>query len=679
MDTTRESAASSVQNETNNFTNKTRDSISSEMDHISNEYRSIESKYQSIVKELSKKNKKLMNEISSNKAIVESTKQLERELQANELVLKSTKSELDIAECKLEKVCILERQRESDLNRVRVEMEAVEVKNEKLEILVADRNRAIGELEKKVLEGQRLLSKSHSDLQKTQISSEQQIAAMRKEMHSQCIEMQEDVTVLSGRLQEMAAISEELKSTKCELKETKKEATILSKSVLDLKDKLCHEIAKNENLSTDLKEVQSLNSCLESEKMKSESELCNLNEQCMRLNSELEESTREAEDYKKSLKEVRMSNFENMEKVKEQKSVVSEMTEKMKKYDFDLKNMHVMYKEKVDCLNTKTEEINSLKTENSEMKSQIQKLQAENEILNAEKSKISNDNEKTEVNVCALQIKIKQLTEDQLNFVGKRKSLENELAEQSSKLEQAEHDLKRSVRKFEFSQDELEQLKAQFDKERSKFEQAMRDSIQLQDQVSFLRSESDSLKIQLQEAESRNERSLSKSDRMKEKIKIYQKNLSEAHGEEMSCLNQTIRDLTEKLQKKEKELRKVKISENQKSVATEKPASQIAPSPGTDKKNLAEINKKLEKLEKEQKNLQSELDRTLNTDVNVVEKRKRTDEAAEDDNKENIDPNGKKNSSKKLRVVLGEKTNVQVPVKNTRSTRAKRGINKTMM
>ena len=37
------------------------------------------------------------------------------------------------------------------------------------------------------------------------------------------------------------------------------------------------------------------------------------------------------------------------------------MTEKMKKYDFDLKNMHVMYKEKVDCLNTKTEEMQCLK------------------------------------------------------------------------------------------------------------------------------------------------------------------------------------------------------------------------------------------------------------------------------------------------------------------------------
>merc|ERR1712173_83247 len=194
------------------------------------------------------------------------------------------------------------------------------------------------------------------------------------------------------------------------------------------------------------------------------------------------------------------------------------------------------------------------------------------------------------------------------------------------------------------------------------------------DQVSFLRSESDSLKIQLQEAESRNERSLSKSDRMKEKIKIYQKNLSEAHGEEMECLNQTIRDLTEKLQKKEKELRKVKICENPKITATTVEKPPLVPSPGTDKKNLAEINKKLEKLEKEQKNLQTELDRTLNTEN--VEKRKRIDEA--DENKENIDPNGKKsNSNKKLRVVLGEKTNVQVPVKNTRSTRAKRGHNKT--
>merc|ERR1719291_707774 len=198
----------------------------------------------------------------------------------------------------------------------------------------------------------------------------------------------------------------------------------------------------------------------------------------------------------------------------------------------------------------------------------------------------------------------------------------------------------------------------------------------------------------------------------------------------MDELNRTIRCLTEELKTKDDKSRKLKFSENLDSekvtsTVTEKVARNVPEkvtrnvpekmtrnipevtrnlpekvtrnvpekvtrnipekvtqnipekSTATDSQNLAEINKKLEKLEKEKLDLQNDLDRTLNCEKRVsdVEKRKRID--CIDDNKENIDPNAKK-SGKKQRVVLGEKTNVQVPVK--RSTRARKGAghNKTM-
>jgi len=411
-----------------------------------------------------------------------------------------------------------------------------------------------------------------------------------------------------------------------------------------------------------------------------------------------------------------------------------QLNTELAKSENGMKNMNLMYKEKVELNNRMQEDFNEktaafekemerikfefegLKSDKNEEKNmqdaQIFRLKGELAVLKQTHEKevlgVRNDNEKTEINVCALQIKIKQLTEEQESFMYSRRNFENQLSAQTSKLEQAEHDLKRSTRKFEFTQDELDQLKLQFDKERAKFETATRDSIQLQDQVSFLLSESDSLKIQLQEAESKTSKSLSKSDRMKEKIKVYQKNLSEAHGEEMEGLYETVKTLTEKLKKKEMELRlnksdgEVKMSKNvdfglvkvknveigSKTVKMPeitlkhgaKPEKPLETTPET--KNLKELTKKLEKLEKEKLDLQDELNETLREKrVSDVEKRKRVDDSVEasDENKENVDPNEKKSKNgKKQRVVLGEKTNVQVPVKRSTRDKKKVAVNKTM-
>jgi len=858
-----ETSTSSHQDSTQN---KTRDSITTELESISTNYKKqmletstlIETKYQKIITEINKKlksekskNQNLLSEIEANKATVENTKKLENQLQANSLILKSTKSELNIAECKLEKVCILEKQRETDLFRIRNEIEKIEEKNEGLKILLNDRENLLKNLENKIQKAERDLKTEKESSKILMKNCDDKIITMRKEMHSQCIEMQEDVTVLSNRLQEMSEISEKLELTKSELFQTKQEGNMLAKTVLELKDKLCYEIAKNENFQENEvnfhEEISELNKRIGNEKIGKEKmeqekifEIEGLKMEVLKMKEEYEnernevrnleakldgknveigeiEGKLEAESQNKwavetqnerlnqQLKDSRLQTFEISKSCEKKDKTIQMLNLELSKSETDSSNLQKMYKEKVNFVQNLEKSVEDQKSKYKDLESELesQKLKFQSELeesnklflnslqesekslqdtqnllqtaqntlettknslettkkqletSNLEKSSLQSKNneltsqltslEKTEVNVCALEIKNKQLIEEKESFQSVRKSLENRLAEKCSMLEQAEHDLKRSNRKFDFTIDEFEQLKVQFEKERGKFEVATRDNIQLQDQVTFLRGESDSLKIQLQEAECKSSKSLSKSDRMKEKIKVYQKNLSEAHGEEMDELNRTIRCLTEKLERKEKELRtkddksrKLKFSENLDSekvtsTVTEKVARNVSEkvtrnvpekvtrnvpekvtrnipevtrnlpekvtrnvpekvtrnfpekstqnlpekSTATDSQNLAEINKKLEKLEKEKLDLQNELDRTLNCEKRVsdVEKRKRID--CLDDNKENIDPNAKK-SGKKQRVVLGEKTNVQVPVK--RSTRARKGAghNKTM-
>jgi len=400
------------------------------------------------------------------------------------------------------------------------------------------------------------------------------------------------------------------------------------------------------------------------------------------------------------LKEARVECFELSKTCDKKDKIVHGMNAELAKFEQDLRNMEVMYKGNVELVTKLKTENSSLITAEFELKNEnerlleveieakqleqkflalecehekvrelheteIAEIRKQKEQVQANLSNFRNDNEKTEINNCALEIKIKQLSEEQSGFAAARRVLESQIAEQASKLEQAEHDQKRAVRRFEFASDELEQMKSQFDKERFKFEQATRDSIQLQDQVTCLRSQVDSLTIQLQEAETRSTKSLSKSDRMKEKIKAYQKNLADAHGEEMENLHNTIEQLTEKLNAKEKHFRgNEKVSELEKTISDIKNKSR------NDKEVLENLSSKLERLEKEKQELEAQLNQT---------KRKRDEDELEDENKENIDPNEKKSISKKLRVILGEKTNVQVPVK--RSTRAKKPAshNKTML
>merc|ERR1719219_2665191 len=475
----------------------------------------------------------------------------------------------------------------------------------------------------------------------------------------------------------MSAISKKYETTEKQLIETSNEAKILAENVVELRDKLTLEIAGREAAEGDAKEAKK--------------ELLEIAERVKLAESEKWASDTQNERLSQQLKEARVECFELTKTCDKKDKIVHGMNLEIAKLEQDMRNMEIMYKENVEIVAGLKSENRDLTSTNTELQSEnarlleseLEKRALESKLLalEAEHEKLAelhekeiteiqrekagvvkslssfkSENERAEVNNCALEIKIKQLAEEQAGFAKSRRELENQIAEGASKLEQAEHDQKRAVRKFEFVSDELEQMKSQFDKERFKFEQATRDSIQLQDQVTCLRSQVDSLTLQLQEAENRSSKSLSKSDRMKEKIKAYQKNLADAHGEEMENLHNTIEQLTEKLNAKEKHFRS-----NEKVSELEKTIVDIQNKRKTDKEVLESLSSKLERLEREKLELESQLSQS---------KRKRDEEEIDDENKENIDPNAKKSRSKKQRVILGEKTNVQVPVK--RSTRAKK-------
>jgi DNA repair exonuclease SbcCD ATPase subunit len=163
-----------------------------------------------------------------------------------------------------------------------------------------------------------------------------------------------------------------------------------------------------------------------------------------------------------------------------------------------------------------------------------------------------NDNlqsvESTEVKICQQNIKISQYEEEKMDFSIQRKKYEKELSELNSEKEKAEHNLLRIQRKLEFTEDEMDQLRGQNSKERKKFDDIQKDNMILQDSVSSLKLQIDGLNGCLLEA---NEKANKSTGRIKEKIKTYHRNINTAHGQEVTELQDTIRDLKIKLKDQE--------------------------------------------------------------------------------------------------------------------------------
>lgn len=735
LDTTcQEDAINSTQNSTmvditHTSTASSNPSCSAALDEVSSMYKqqvmassnALEAKYQTIVKDMNKKLKNeriqrhgLEKEIHENKLEVENTRKLERELKANSTVLQSVKKELDISNRSLEKSIISQNQREHDFIRIRGEYDEIEKKNFELKRSLQDKDAALTLSNEELVSRNDYVTSLQNEYRETKHEYEEREAAMREDTQTQFTEMQEDMAILVGRMTEMSAIKQKYETTEKNYEIAVQENKILVATMAELKRSL-------------VIELEAVDSCKETiAELGREGET--LEEHIKKLDNEKWAGEAALEKVQEQLKTSRVVNLDLKKQMDKKEKILHHMGNNLGKAEKELKSMEKMYKAKlvengelkdrVKVISGLEESVEKKEREMQSMDSQIDQLEtsmaklyaklesteqthkAELSVLGGENAKlqnrlnsVNNQHESTEISVCELKIKIQQLTDEQITFQAARRQFENELAEQSSMREQADHNAKRLQRKQDFLQDELDQFKLQYDKERSKFEQATRDNINLQDQVASLRSQIDTITIQLHDSEHRNNKTASKSDRMKEKIKTYQRNLSDAHCEEVDQLHGTIQELQQKLTEKEKAFRgkgdnAVVPEEKSKKRETHR-ISEL-------EQTISEIQHKMIHLESENKSLESMLDTKKRPRENspkvrpILKERPELSklihedtiisEAGEED-KENKKPRSKQTSekkpaAKKARVALQEKKNDTTLA--PRTTRTRQTHNKTI-
>ena len=140
--------------------------------------------------------------------------------------------------------------------------------------------------------------------------------------------------------------------------------------------------------------------------------------------------------FERTVRDSRLELFEVSKTCDKKEKTIHQLNTELAKSENGVRNINQMYKEKVVDLNEKTAvfesemekvnfELEGLRTEKTEemrvKDAQIFRLNEELTVLKKTHEKevlgVRNDNEKTEINVCALQIKIKQLTEEQESFM----------------------------------------------------------------------------------------------------------------------------------------------------------------------------------------------------------------------------------------------------------------------
>lgn len=320
---------------------------------------------------------------------------------------------------------------------------------------------------------------------------------------------------------------------------------------------------------------------------------------------------------------------------------INEAKKELHKLNNELKNLRLENEKVVDLNHQLNDDIENIKNQQSSLNSKFESTlkDQENEIkrlkadLDLSKAEILRKDEKiksnlinfesTEVNVCQLNIKLKQYEEDKNELLNQRAALENSLSEVTSMKERADHNYERLGRKFDFLQDELDQQKNQYDKERNKFEGTVRENITLSEQVTTLKMTIETLSLQLKES---NQKSNKTTDRLKEKIKHYHKNINNLHGQEVSTLHETIKNLEIKLKLKEKE------KDLEKNVEQKKEKESSAPQPivihqksglsVSEKRKMKELENKIDKMSSETIQDKIVLDQ-LDTKVKTLEAEKK--------------------------------------------------------
>lgn len=599
--------------------------------------------------ELDSKNAELEKIIKTSENQLAESKKIDFELKANERINQELQAKLGNYKQQLEKYSAKEMFQNSALQALKEELVRFEenaIEHEKrLHTHTTEYNKLkeIYDAECKKSDNLKLL------VQKQNKDFEQQKKSHEAEMSRNFAEMQDDIAVLVTRIQEMTAlkikneaISAKNKALAAEISKTSSELTTLKNTheadqviKVNLEKKFTEHCEKIRVMDAKLQTETSEKFSIQTIKNRLE----NLLKDCQKENLEL---TKTIEKKDKLLMKLNVEISDNEQKVENLNTKITDLEIEVRKLLSNHEKEQLAHQEEISDFenqladanthfDAKSEEVKKLNSAMENMNDEIAQLTTENNDLKIKNNETTSKFEQLELRFCEAKLNQHYSKED----TSVRRKLESELAEQTAKCEQASYAQSRVERKLEFLSEELKENKAILENELAIRQKFVEENQLLRTEVATLKKTNQQLQVDLLGAEEKLGKTVGKSERMKEKIKAYQKNLSDAHDEEVVTLQETISKLESKLAHqmkawKEKSERNTKES-NEYITELEKKISDLHNKTVIDTENFKSLTEKIVSLEHENKNLleksidkenQEPKRKTVRTEENNLEKRK---------------------------------------------------------
>ena len=515
----------------------------------------------------------------------------EQELTTKRQLLTKMENELGQTKHSLEKCQIQNKtnlncnaQMKSDVKKLEESNNKLKLESQDLRIKLDDSNKINDNLSIQLKNSE----KNYSEI-------EQNLRIENKNLSEQVEELNEDVEILCASLQDYENFRKEFKVL--EANNTNLTEKVEGLEQINQKMEKDLSVSKQNYHNLQNHELETVNE-LKTDLSSKDKHIKNMTNNLSKLELSLKESQCEQLELTKKLekKEKIIIKFEDdiskqtmlVEKLRNEKDQLIESNHQLNdEIDADRKRQSELnHKFELAC-NSKEIEIERLKSQQRDTIEHLEKItnklkekvndqeQLENQmtILQNEKIKLEQNyatlKAQSDSSLAMFQMKnielksqLDQMSQDNNALLNIRRKLEADLVNSASEKDRAEHGFERQIRKFDFLQDEIQQIKSLYEKERFKNETISREHIILSDEVTSLRGKNEALISEVQVLESKCDKSNKNTQKIKEKIKSYKKNLNSAHDLELTHLKGTIEVLKNKLESKDqKQVENVKESE----------------------------------------------------------------------------------------------------------------------
>lgn len=514
-------------------------------------------------------------EILENKLQISATRcdSIEQELAKKRQILIKLENELNQVKHLLEKSQVQNKTQANCTSRFKSDVKKLEENNNKLKLEIQD-------LKIQLEDGQQIsenLKIQSKNCEKKYLEVEKMLKNENKNLIEQVEELNEDVEILCASLQDFENFRKDFKTLQAEnqnltekngkLEEiTQKldiELTAANQNYdtlqNDLKIKISTKDQQIKHINADLSKLQISLKEAQCDQLQLTKKLEKKEKIVMKFENDFDQQNELIEKLKNEKDQLIESNHQLNDDIDNDRKRQSELNHKFElacnSKELEIERLKAQQKDTIEHLEKITNKLKEKVNDQEKLENQIASLQNEKIVLeqNYAALKAQSDNNFAIFQMKNLELKnqLDHTSQENQNLLNLRRQLETDLVNSASEKERAEHEFERQIRKFDFLQDEIQQIKALYEKERFRNETVSREHIILTDEVTCLRSKNEALISEIQVLESKCDKSSKNTQKIKEKVKSYKKNLSSAHNMELTHLKGTIEVLKNKLDLKE--------------------------------------------------------------------------------------------------------------------------------